>query len=93
MTDQPTRAPNGTFTTGNPGRPKGTRNRLGEAFVSALMDSFEKNGADAIRRVLEDKPADYLKVIGNLVPKEMTGADGAPLFEGITVQFVKSSKK
>lgn len=78
---------------GGPGRPKGARAKLGELFLTAMLDDFEAHGIDAIIRAREEKPSDYVKIISNLLPKEMTGENGAPLFEGITVQFVKGEKK
>lgn len=92
MGDEPKRVVGRPFQPGQGGRPKGARNKLGEAFVAALADHFAQNGANAIQRVWQERPQDYLKVIGNVVPKELQGADGAPLFEGITVQFVKGGK-
>lgn len=59
------------FKPGNPGRPKGARNKLGEAFIEALHESFQAQGADCIQRVIDDKPDQYLKVIASLLPKEM----------------------
>lgn len=57
---------------GNPkGRPKGSRNKLGEDFVSALHADFQANGPAAIQKVREKKPEQYLKVIASLVPKEL----------------------
>lgn len=53
-----------------PGRPKGARNRLGEAFLSALADDFETHGIAAIQEVRENKPSDYLKVCASILPKE-----------------------
>lgn len=52
------------------GRPKGSRNRLGEDFVKALADDFEKHGPQAITKVRADRPQDYLKVIASLLPKQ-----------------------
>ncbi len=49
---------------GNPaGRQKGSRNKLGEAFVEALHDDFAKYGVAAIETVRDEKPDQYLKVI------------------------------
>src|SRR6185295_5269724 len=45
------------------GRPKGSRNKLGEEFVAALHDSFLVHGKETIEKVREDKPDVYLKVI------------------------------
>lgn len=57
---------------GNPaGRPKGSRNKLGEDFLRALSDDFDKHGVAAIQKVREDRPQDYIKVIASLLPKEI----------------------
>ncbi len=57
---------------GNPnGRPKGSRNKLGEDFIRALHDDFEKHGPETIARVREDKPDAYMKVVASLLPKEI----------------------
>lgn len=57
--------------TGNPlGRPKGSRNKLGEAFIAALHDDFEAHGVSTIQRVREERPQDYVKVVASLLPKE-----------------------
>ena len=56
---------------GNPaGRPKGARNKLGEAFVKALQKDFDEHGVAAIQVVRAEKPDQYLKVIASLLPKE-----------------------
>lgn len=59
------------FKTGNPGRPKGSRNRLGEAFIEALHDDFQTHGASTIARVREEDPTAYVKVCASLLPKEL----------------------
>ena len=56
----------------SPGRPKGARNKLGEAFIQALHDSFEQHGPETIETVRVEKPDQYLKVIASLLPKEHT---------------------
>jgi len=57
---------------GNPkGRPKGSRHKLGEKFLSALQDDFSKNGIEAIERVREKKPEHYLKIIASILPKDI----------------------
>lgn len=59
------------FKPGNPGRPKGSRNKLGEDFLKALHADFEENGVEAIAQVREEKPDQYLKVIASILPKEI----------------------
>lgn len=56
---------------GNPaGRPKGARNKLGEAFLEAMASDFEVNGQEAIERVREERPQDYLKIIASILPRQ-----------------------
>lgn len=57
---------------GNPvGRPKGSRNKLGEAFTEALYADFQEHGASVIERVRNEEPAQYLRVVAGLLPKEV----------------------
>lgn len=69
---------------GNPaGRPAGARAKLGEAFVSELLADFLKHGRDAIERVRQEKPDQYLKVIASLLPKDVN-LSTAPSDEDLT---------
>jgi len=57
---------------GNPkGRPKGSRNKLGEDFLSALQADFAEHGPSTIVKVREERPHEYLKVIAGILPKEL----------------------
>lgn len=58
------------FKPGNPGRPKGSRNKLGEDFIAALHEDFLKHGKHVIETVRDDKPHQYLRVIAAIIPKE-----------------------
>jgi len=65
---------------GNPkGRPKGARQKLGEAFLDALLSDFQQSlaegtaGVDAIRKMRDEKPNEYAKMIASLLPKEIEG--------------------
>lgn len=53
------------------GRPKGSRNKLGEDFLSALQADFEKHGPKTIETVREERPHEYLKVVASILPKEL----------------------
>ena len=59
------------FGPGNPGRPKGARNKLGEAFIEALHADFNEHGVEAIEKTRTEKPDQYLKVIASLLPKDV----------------------
>jgi len=56
---------------GNPGgRPTASRNRLQGNFLRALADDFDQHGRAAIRRMREEDPAAYVRVVAQLMPKE-----------------------
>jgi hypothetical protein len=68
---QEKRTPGVPFAKGNPGRPKGARNKLGEAFLEAMLEDFTRHGTAAIEVVRAEKPDQYLKVIASLLPKDI----------------------
>jgi hypothetical protein len=52
---------------GNPsGRPKGSRNKLSEAFIKALAEDFSEHGEAVIKMVRTERPQDYLKIVAAL---------------------------
>jgi hypothetical protein len=54
-----------------PGRPKGCRNKLGEAFIEDLYAAWEKHGMAAIKATIKNQPAQFLKVIVRVLPKDL----------------------
>ena len=53
---------------GNPaGRPKGSRNKLGEDFVGDLLDEWHQRGRAAVANLPDDKLVD---VVARVLPKE-----------------------
>ncbi|CAM5776301.1 hypothetical protein LMIY3S_05459 [Labrys miyagiensis] len=57
---------------GNPaGRPKGSRNRIGEAFLAELQADFLKHGARTIAALRDKAPATYVNVVAGLLPKDV----------------------
>src|SRR5499433_452788 len=56
---------------GNPaGRERGSRNRLSEEVICALLRDFRQHGQKAVARVRQTQPAAYLKVLALLIPRE-----------------------
>lgn len=66
---------------GNPsGRPKGSRNKLSEFYLSALAEDFEEHGKSAIKEVRKTDPKAYLQIITVLIgklPIEKNEPDGS----------------
>lgn len=53
------------------GRPKGSRNRLAEDFLSALQRDFAEHGRSALEACRREEPAAYIRTIASLLPKEL----------------------
>jgi phage terminase small subunit len=57
---------------GNPvGRPKGSRNKLGEQFLNDLRGEWQRSGVSALERVAKDDPTAFVKVVANVLPREV----------------------
>lgn len=53
------------------GRPKGSRNKLGERFLEDLHTKWKKHGRDVLERVIKDDPAAFLRTVAMVLPKEL----------------------
>nr|WP_225166570.1 hypothetical protein [Ensifer sp. IC4062] len=51
---------------------KGSRTRLGGAFLEAVQADFEAHGVDVIARLREEKPESYLKLLASILPKDLS---------------------
>ena len=60
------------------GRPKGSRNKLSDAFLRALADDFEAHGKGVVEKVRTERPQDYLKIVASVMPKRMEVEDVCP---------------
>ena len=56
---------------GGPGRHTGSKNKLGEKFIADLYQDWQEHGFDVLERARNEKPADYLKVIAMVLPKDI----------------------
>ena len=57
------------------GRPKSARSKLSESFLVDLHDVFLERGKAAIEEVCKDKPAEFLRVIAQVLPKQLEAED------------------
>lgn len=56
---------------GNPnGRPKGARDKLGFKFLEDLEEVWSKEGKACIEKAIKKNPADVIRVIAGLLPKQ-----------------------
>jgi len=66
----------GRFKSGNiggPGRPKGSRNRLAEDFLTDVCADWKQHGIKVIADVRKKYPAVYLRTVASLVPRDQLG--------------------
>ena len=57
---------------GNPGgRPRSSKNRLTENFLRELSVAFEEHGQQCVKRLIEESPGDFLKLIQRLMPRDL----------------------
>ena len=57
---------------GNPqGRPKGSRNKLAEEFLTDLLASWRENGKTVLAAAAYEKPAEYARMVASLLPKDV----------------------
>ena len=69
---------------GNPaGRARGSRNKLTEEVICALLRDFRQHGQKAVARVRQTQPAAYLKILALLVPRQHKVEHSNPL-KGLT---------
>jgi hypothetical protein len=63
----------GRFLAGNNGggRPKGSRNKLGEQFISDVRDAWERHGVEVLDRVAKEQPDAFLRAMVALMPKDI----------------------
>ena len=74
---------------GNPaGRVRGSRNKLSEEVICALLRDFREHGQKAIAKVRRTQPAAYLKILALLVPREHKVEHRNPLKELTDEQLV-----
>ncbi len=56
---------------GGPGRHTGSKNKLGEKFIADLFQDWQEHGLEALEAARKSKPADYLKVVASVLPRDI----------------------
>lgn len=57
---------------GNPkGRPQNAKQKLSDAFLADMLEAWQAKGKEAIDRVIEERPHEFIKAVGAIVPKDI----------------------
>ena len=63
------------FKKGEGGRAKGSRNKLSAAFLNDLCEEWREGGREAIKIMRLERPAEFVKTVAYLMPKEFELTD------------------
>jgi hypothetical protein len=57
---------------GNPkGRPANAKQKLSDSFLADMLAAWQEKGKDAIDRVIAERPHEFIKAVGAIVPKDI----------------------
>ena len=54
-----------------PGRPKGSRNRLGQKFLNDALAAWEEHGVSALKIMAIEDPPRFCLMMASILPKEV----------------------
>ncbi len=66
-----TREANGQFGPGSPGRPKGAKTKLQEAFWTDFAEAWADKGKAALEMVADNDPSTFVRVAASVMPKDL----------------------
>jgi hypothetical protein len=76
--------------TGIGGRPRGARNKLGEAFLQDLHEDWEKHGKSVIEQVRREDPSTYLRVMASVVRPSSSEPEVEDPFASMTFEELRA---
>lgn len=57
---------------GNPkGRPRGSRNVLGDEFIKDVLNIWKRRGKSCLEEMATDKPSEFVRVVAMVLPKDI----------------------
>ena len=74
------------------GRPKGSLDKGGKLIREMVAEALDRvGGVDYLSRQAAEKPVAFMALLGKVLPVQVTGDNGGPIQQGITVSFVSAS--
>lgn len=57
---------------GNPkGRPQNAKQKLSDSFLADMLTAWEARGKEAIEKVINERPHEFIKAVAAIVPKDI----------------------
>ena len=53
------------------GRPKGSRNKLGEAFIEDVYNTWKERGQEVLDWMCENDPSAFARIVAGILPQKM----------------------
>jgi hypothetical protein len=66
----PARHPNGQFGPGNPGKPRGSRNRMSKRIALSLLGHYHAHEEEFLERLSQFFFPEYVRLIGRMLPRD-----------------------
>ena len=66
----PTHSPNGKFAPGNPGRPRGSRNRMSKGIAISLLAHYHAHEEEFLERLSKFFFPEYVRLLGRMLPRD-----------------------
>jgi hypothetical protein len=77
----------GQFAAGNPGKPKGAKNKNTQLIRDMIVQALDNSGGvDYLQRQADAHPTAFLSLIGKVMPVQVEGTD-TPIKHSVKVTF------
>lgn len=77
----------GRFGKGNPGKPKGAKNKTTKLIREMIVEALDgAGGVEYLQRQADEHPAAFLTLIGKVMPVQVEGTDN-PIQHSVKVTF------
>lgn len=76
---------------GNPGRPRGSKNKVTRAFREGVLDAYVAlGGAEALADWGREHPTEFYRLCGRLIPHEIVGPNDEPALMPVVIHEIRS---
>lgn len=79
------------------GRPKGSPNKTTALLKDAILTAADAAGGEGgvvgyLTLQAQENPGQFMALLGKVMPTQLSGPEGEPLFEGVKVMWAKPNE-
>jgi hypothetical protein len=78
------------------GRPKGSRNKLGEQFIADVFDVWQARGREVLESMCDSDPGSFARLVAGILPKQLEAEltlkpsiQGLPLYQQAPMRTIE----